>query len=203
MTKNQSFADFCKERSVWIIEYKSIKNEMHFFIWFNDSYRRTRFLTWHSGKIFSTASIAELASLDDQLTQKFNLHESVRKFLLELKNFETYSYNSFDVQSILHNLEENFYDEENLAWCTDLIYLVKDYIVQSYKIEHLLPYFENAEIQAVFKYFHDEIIWKKIEEKDKFDINTIPRLDIDVKKLVEALKELTAKFELEIQRENP
>jgi hypothetical protein len=193
---HSKYNDFCEEHKVWVLKYKSKKQQNSlFFIWYCDTDDVDRLLTYKSGRIFGVKSIENLKT--EIIAQKLNLQTSSNLilWLSNVENLEIKEDCTYDVDLIKSGFEKGKLDVSVLEEFSNFIGIFTDFQNQDKRNQQLKFFSENKTIQKVWNYYYDYIFWPRFNAPKRFETWARPQLKIDSKSVFLAFSEMVECFE--------
>jgi len=198
LQKIKSFDDLSEKCSTWIIKYNSTTfDKSLFFVWYTDTDEKStdRLLTYNDGKIFAVKSLIDLNKTLKAEIVNLTKFDNLIVWLDNLKNYKIVESCSYNLISVINNLDKNILDNTDLEDFANFINLYEDFINQDLRNKKLQVNSDNELIKKAWNYYYDNIFWPRFNDKEKFYNLERPKLEIDTKKLLEKFKVLIATFE--------
>lgn len=152
-------------------------------------------MTYKSGEIFAAESLLNLNSTLLSLFDSLTISENLKLWIDSLTKTDLIEDCTYNLISVSNNIINGSLDINTVTDFANFINLYDDFINQDERNIYLQIYADNELVKELWSYFYNVIFWPRFNDKEKFDANEIPNLEIDTKDLLLKLQEILNSFD--------
>ena len=152
-------------------------------------------MTYKSGEIFAAESLLNLNSTLLSLFDSLTISENLKLWIDSLTKTDLIEDCTYNLISVSNNIINGSLDINTVTDFANFINLYDDFINQDERNIYLQIYADNELVKELWSYFYNVIFFFCFNDKEKFDANEIPNLEIDTKDLLLKLQEILNSFD--------
>ncbi len=175
----KTFEDLSEKYSTWIIKYCSTKFRLPLFlVWYtdNDEASTTKIMTYKSGDIFATNSLANFKNTVLSEIEDLIVCNNIISWLDNFGKIDVVEFCTYDISELENEITKNNLDIKTIESFTNFINLFDDFVNQDLKYSKLQKHIDNSLIKETWDYFYKYIFWPRFNNNVKFEVSDRPQL---------------------------